>query len=145
MSKLCPRCDIEKEVTAFQKCASKRSGYQSHCGECRNKTAANRETTYCKVCDISMTQYNVKKHLHSKKHYYAKHGRPLIVEKRCPRCNTVKQLDKFHRATTKPTGRACWCGQCMNAVGRKRWARRKAEVTDARTQAVCTGAGLFNY
>lgn len=53
-TKICPKCNIEKDIKDFHKCSTNKSGLQTYCKKCRNKgtreKARNRTEKECYKC-----------------------------------------------------------------------------------------------
>ena len=138
----CPHCEITKSIDSFQKCASKRSGVQSHCRECRNSTAAAIQKMHCSICNITMWKNKFKQHLSSNKHYYSVNGRPVLTKKRCPRCQQVKKIDSFCKTVHSSNGYTSYCRRCLNARARQRTRANNDRVQYNRSIALGLTCGI---
>lgn len=98
ITKICSRCGVEKGLSAFCKNSSNKYGVNSICKECKNWEHRS---------DKSKQLYLEKKRLLER------------GEKRCSRCNNVKQLESFRSAKNRPDGKRPYCIECENNLSRE--------------------------
>jgi len=48
---------------------------------------------------------------------------PISDTKRCPKCDTIKSVEEFHRSKGRFDGRSGWCASCANTAV-KRWSKQ---------------------
>lgn len=52
--------------------------------------------------------------------------------KKCPKCNTEKDVTEFHKNKKTGDGLNCYCKECTTAAQRKGYAEKKAEPIPTR-------------
>ncbi len=136
--KSCTRCLEEKQLDEFYRCARMKSGYKSHCKNCTKET----QQVHCSTCMITMWQSKYGQHLRSIKHQHAMHGKPVLKQKQCPRCSTVKQISEFYTDRSKANGRQSQCKKCQCAVARRKKQRNAIDKQVAHSSVVASNCGI---
>jgi transcription elongation factor Elf1 len=63
----------------------------------------------------------------------------LPKEKRCPRCQTVKEVAEFYRVRSRSDGLASWCKKCSNGSRKYHKSSKKRPGTVSVAEAVKRG------
>lgn len=92
MKKYCVKCKTEHFVENFYK----------------NLAASDKLSSYCKDCSRQESRKYVEKQKSKSEKVDA------VSEKRCWKCNVVKQIDAFSKDRTKSSGRSTTCKSCSN-------------------------------
>lgn len=96
MTKVCTKCDIEKDLSEFYNEKSGKYGKQAHCKLCDNwrKTIYLRNKSTSNKCNTLDARENRKNGL-----------------KYCPRCKEIKKVEEFYKSQYN-NGRCSYCILC---------------------------------
>lgn len=131
MTKVCKKCGVEKALEEFAVDSNGKFGRKGRCKECQNVYAREyrqknkakcyeREKEYKKNNKEKVATYPSKKKfpLYTKKYkdrlIAGQVERTTIEEKRCYRCETVKNIEEFVKDKYSKDGHAYKCKQCSN-------------------------------
>lgn len=107
-TKICVRCNQEKDLSEFNKKADSADGRQSWCRDCASKNHAG----------IKASQ------------------KLFITEKRCSACNQIKHVSAFSKHTGRKDGLQSYCKVCQqNAIGQYR-KKKQQGITSSRFQSI---------
>lgn len=98
ITKVCKKCGIDKELSAFSKSSVNKYGVSTTCKECRNWEHRSDES----------------KRLYLEKKQLSDGGR-----KRCAKCKEIKAIDSFRLAKNRPDGRRPYCIECENKLSQE--------------------------
>lgn len=57
-----------------------------------------------------------------------------LKQKKCTKCEAFKQIHEFTKRSDRPTGKACWCKDCLNEWRRIYKSKHKAKYAAYETQ-----------
>lgn len=103
----CPRCEISKSVSEFQKDNRPGKSWRVWCRPCRKI----REREYREEWALERSE------------------KPEPVQKRCSKCKLTKSIEKFVRDRCRPDGFHVWCKDCLHPISRERVANLKTRLT----------------
>lgn len=119
--KECSRCHQHKSTNDFHKASNNVGGYHGICKICRSKAKPNGKCMGCGV-RVSTAAIRCRKcHRDHKTQQYLERNN----EKRCRKCDEIKNSTEFHRDISRPDGLENNCKSCKRQYGRDRYKRAK--------------------
>lgn len=125
-SKVCSKCNIDKDLGEFHKDKSRKDGYRNACKECKNSYSKqyridNRESISANKKEYREKNTEVikerKKNYYEKKKLEKKNEEKLEVNsKNCSRCNIDKDIVEFHKDHRRKDGHKSICEECAKIV-----------------------------
>ena len=67
-TRVCRKCNIEKNITDFCKYGYKDNDYKFICKRCENTRSSRKDLWKCNVCDITIRKEKKKNHLKCQEH-----------------------------------------------------------------------------
>lgn len=99
-SKICSKCNVDKDLGEFCKDNNYKSGYRTYCKECKNS----------KVKTIIKDQV-------------------YTNSKRCSKCNIDKDLGEFHKDKSRKDGLSNRCKECKNNCSKQYRIENKESIS----------------
>ena len=124
-SKICSKCNIDKDLGEFHKDKSRKDGYMNTCKECKNSYSKqyridNRESISANKKEYREKNTEVikerKKNYYEKKKLEKKNEEKLEVNsKNCSKCNIHKDIVEFHKDHRRKDGHKSICKECTKS------------------------------
>jgi hypothetical protein len=158
LTKICPKCNVEKPVSDFSKNKTRKDGFEYSCRACVSryqKSLATKPKQYvdvkfCGKCKIEKVASKFSKRngsrdaLHSfcrdcvseYDKQYAKRPKPRTKNKKCGKCRIEKPAREFHKNNGSKDGLFAFCKACATECGNV-WAKRPKKCVASKLCKKC--------
>jgi hypothetical protein len=134
-TKVCPRCNVEKEIVLFTVNKNRKNGHGYICKKCDNNRYRNIPIEIIKCacgCGKELNKYNKqgksRKYIQFHKCGIEKHIATENQTKRCANCSVDKTLDNFYKNNSSRFGKGNICKSCQSIVNKNRYDNVKEQL-----------------